>query len=76
MDIIANLLFKGVIGGLGKVFADSTSKILSLFLTDKMVAQILIGLAEALVKRTKNTIDDNAVATWKEQIIEAGISLK
>lgn len=76
MNIITDLLFKGVLGGLGQVFATSTSKILGLFLTDKMVAQILIGLAEALVKRTKNTIDDNAIATWKEQIINAGIELK
>ena len=75
MDIFGGFLMKGVIGGLGKVFASSTTTILKLFLTDKMVAQILIGLAEALVKRTKNTIDDSAVATWKEQIQASGIEL-
>lgn len=75
MDIGA-IITKVILGGAGKVVTDSVSRVLGLFLTDKMVAQILVGLAEALVKKTKNTIDDRAVELWKRQLQESGIDIK
>lgn len=71
-----NFLINTILGGAGKALGISLSKILGLIFSDKLVATIVIGLAEALVKSTKNKIDDKAVAAWKEQIIAAGINIK
>ena len=76
MGFLADFLIKGVIGGAGQVIAASASRIFGFALTDKMIAQLIIGFAEMLAKRTKNTIDDNAIATWKEQIIKSVIDIK
>ena len=76
MNVISDLIIKGILGGLGTALATSLTKIMSLLMSDRLVAQVIIGLAEALVKRTKNTIDDHAVATWKQQIIDAGIDIQ
>ena len=75
MNIVLDFLLKGIIGGLASGFSKSIAKIISLLPSDQMVASIFIGLAETLSKRTKNTIDDDAVAIWKQQIKDSGINI-
>jgi hypothetical protein len=69
MNILVNLLVKGG----SKLIVDTIAKLLSVFLTERMIAIFILDLLEVLSKRTKNTLDDKAVALWKEQATKAGI---
>ena len=76
MNIVIDFIVKGIIGGTGQVIAKSIANVISIGLSNKMVAQIMISLAEVLAKRTKNDIDDKLVATWKDDVIKSGIDIK
>lgn len=76
MNIVADFLLKGIIGGAGQVVATSVSKICGFALTDKVIGKLIIGLARTLAKRTKNTVDDGMVDAWEEQIVKSGIDIK
>ncbi len=76
MNIVIDFILKGVIGGAGQIIAKGIGKTLGLGLSDKMMAQIIISLAEALAKHTKNDIDNKIVSTWKKQVIESGIEIQ
>ena len=69
MNILVDLLVKGG----SKLIVDTIAKLLSVFLTERMIAIFILDLLEVLSKRTKNTLDDKAVALWKEQATKAGI---
>ena len=69
MNILVNLLVKGG----SKLIVDTIAKLLSVFLTERMIAIFILDLLEVLTKRTKNTMDDKIVALWKEQATKAGI---
>ena len=56
-----------------KLLVDTLVKLLSLFLTERMIAIFILDLLTVLAKRTKNTLDDKAVELWKEQAKNAGI---
>lgn len=71
MDFITKTVLGGILGAFGK----SLQKIFGLFLTDKMVAIIVIGLLEMLVKSSKNTIDDKMLEEFKKQLNQAGIGV-
>jgi hypothetical protein len=70
-----NILFDLFIKGGSKLIVDTIAKLLSLLMSERMIAIFIIDLAEAMSKRTKNTFDDKAVKLWKEQIENSGIKL-
>jgi hypothetical protein len=71
MNILIDMIFKSS----SKIFVDTIAKLLSLFLTERMIAIFILDLLDVLAKRTKNTLDDKAVSLWKEQAKKAGIIL-
>jgi hypothetical protein len=69
MNIFVDLILKGG----SKLIVDTIAKLLSVFLTERMIAIFILDLLKALAKRTKNDIDDKAVELWIEQAKKAGI---
>lgn len=69
MNIFIDLILKGG----SKLIVDTIAKLLSVFLTERMIAIFILDLLQVLAKRTKNTLDDKAVELWKEQAKKAGI---
>ena len=58
---IVNLILGGAIRTLGALA------------TDKIVAGVIISLAEMLSSRTTNKVDDNLVYNWKEELKKQGL---
>lgn len=69
MNIFVDLILKGG----SKLIVDTIAKLLSVFLTERMIAIFILDLLKVLAKRTKNDIDDKAVELWIEQAKKAGI---
>lgn len=69
MNIFVDLILKGG----SKLIIDTIAKLLSVFLTERMIAIFILDLLKVLAKRTKNDIDDKAVELWIEQAKKAGI---
>ena len=57
------------------ILIKSIFRIVAIGLSQRMVAVIIIAGLEYLSKKSKNTIDDKAVAALKEELIKAGIKL-
>jgi hypothetical protein len=68
-----NIFVDLILNGGSKLIVDTIAKLLSVFLTERMIAIFILDLLKALAKRTKNDIDDKAVELWIEQAKKAGI---
>jgi len=50
-------------------------KLIGTFVSERVIAIGVVALLEKLAVRTKNTIDDKMVATWKAELKKSGLNI-
>jgi hypothetical protein len=73
MNIVADILLKGIIGGLGNTLAKTVMLMIEAVAKPEYLAQLIMHLARAIAKKTKTEEDDKLVGALEKIFIKEGL---
>lgn len=73
MNILGDVLIKGVLGGLGGAAVNGLMLIVKSVATPEFMAELMADIADWFAKTTKSPVDDAGVAKVKEAMKKVGI---